>query len=55
MSASLSSLPIHLSWTQNMNMRHEHVLCRLGEDEILVDLVGGNNGAEIVETSMEAI
>lgn len=55
MSASLSSLPIHPSWTQDVNMRHEHVLCRLEEDEILVDLVEGNNGTEIVETSMEAI
>lgn len=55
MSASLSSLPIHSTWTQNMNMRHVHVLCRLEEDEILKDLVGGNNGTEIVETSMEAI
>lgn len=51
---SLSFLPIHPTWTQNMNMRHVHVLCRLGEDEILIDLVGGNNGADIVETSMEA-
>lgn len=54
MLASLSSLPIPPTWTQNMNMRHVHVLCRLGEDEILIDLVGGNNGADIVETSMEA-